>query len=157
MADFLGYFIKATKTGKTFPNKYIDYESYVCTPNQREEIKAYREDNSRDLYRVTADGMKTKITFTIRGNLHKKDKKAILAFFTDAEAKASDPATAKKQRKVELTYWNDEDDKYETGFFYRPNMDFNVKQIKPTKKKTSSGDTIYDIIYKDMSMELIEY
>ena len=106
MAEFLGYFFKATKTGIAFPSNYIKYDSYKCTPNQREEIKAYRDENTRELYRLTADGMKTKITFTTIDTLHKADKEAILAFFVNAESAETDSSIALKQRKVQLTYWD---------------------------------------------------
>lgn len=157
MADFLGYFIKATKTNQEFPTQYIAYDTYSCTPNQREEIKAYRDENTRELYRITASGMKTKITFSTRANLHKADKVAILNFFTTAEGRETDAATALKQRKVQLTYWNEEEDTYKTSYFYRPNLTFKIKSMKPTKRHDINGNTIYDIIYEALDFELIEY
>ena len=45
--NWQGFLFKATQSGDVFPDKYINYESYDTTPNQREEIKAYRDDNSR--------------------------------------------------------------------------------------------------------------
>ena len=77
MSNWRGYFIKATETGQIFPNEYIAWESYESEPNHREEIKAYRDDNTRDLTRVTAEGTKTSLTFTTRENLHLEDKMAI--------------------------------------------------------------------------------
>ena len=157
MGNFLGYFIKATRTNTIFPSGYIKYDSYDCTPNQREELKAYREDNSRALVRITADGMKTKITFSTRENLHKVDKEAIQSFFTTAEQAESDSATALKQRKVQLTYWNDEENIYKTSYFYIPNIKFKVNHINPTSSVDSNNNVIYDIIYDSIDMELIEY
>lgn len=122
-----------------FPLEYIEYESYASTPKQREEIKAYRDENTRELYRITASGMKTKITFTTRANLHLADKIAIQKFFTDNESNAM-------QRKIYLSYWDDEQNQYNTGYFYRPNMNFKIVSI--------SED---DIIYSKLDFELIEY
>lgn len=157
MGNFLGYFIKATKTNVNFPDQFIAYDTYTCTPNQREEIKAYRDENTRELFRITADGMKTKITFSTRGNLHKADKETIQNFFVNAESQEEDSATAHKQRKVQLTYWNDEDNIYKTSYFYRPNLQFKIIGIKKTGNVDSGQNPIYDIIYEAMDFELIEY
>lgn len=62
MANFEGYLFKSGSD--IFPHQYINYESYSTLPNSREEIKAYRDDNTRDLTRVTASG--TKSSFSLR-------------------------------------------------------------------------------------------
>lgn len=149
MANFEGYLFKKTVTQGTstvdvpFPNKYIALDTWDSTPNQREEIKAYRDDNTRDLTRVTAQGKKSKFTFKTRKYLHLAEKKEIQRFFTEGEEQAGgDP----NQRKIYLTFWNDEDNQYKSGYFYRPNMTFKIYKI-----------TDNDIIYNEMSFELIEY
>ena len=134
-----GYFIRATKTNTIFPNEYIAWESYDSEPNHREEIKAYRDDNTRDLTRITAEGTKSSLAFTVRSNLHLSDKIAIQNFFTDAEDDAL-------ERKINLEYWNDEDNTYKTADFYRPDIKFTIKKI-----------TEDDIIYKEFTIDLIEY
>lgn len=127
------------KPKKIFPNKYIQYNSWSSTPNQREEIKAYRDDNTRNLTRVTAAGKKSVFSFKVRGNLHLDDKIEILNFFTDAELDH-------EQRKVNLKFWDDENNEYKTGTFYRPNMKFPIMKI-----------TDDDIIYGELTIECIEY
>ena len=134
-----GYFLKAVNSGEIFPNKYIDWSSWSATPEQREEIVAYRDDNSRDLHRVTAQGKKSVFSFNTRANLQLADKIKILKFFTDNEVI---PA----ERKIQLEYWNDATSEYKTGYFYRPNMQFKI--IKMTK------DNLW---YDSMTIELIEY
>ena len=149
MSNFKGYLFKKTVgTGTSahdvpFPNRYIALDTWDSTPNQREEIKAYRDDNTRNLTRVTAQGKKSKFTFKTRKYLHLAEKQEIQRFFTDGEAQAGgDP----NQRKIYLTFWNDEDNSYKSGYFYRPNMAFKIYKI-----------TDDDIIYNEMSFELIEY
>lgn len=149
MANFQGYLFKKTVTQGTstidvpFPNRYIALDTWSSTPNQREEIKAYRDDNTRDLTRVTAQGKKSKFSFKTRKKLHLNEKKEIQKFFTDGEQQTGgDP----NQRKIQLTFWNDESNSYKTGYFYRPNMEFKIYKI-----------TDDDIIYDEMSFELIEY
>ena len=134
-----GYLIKATKTGQIFPDTYIAFDSYESEPNHREEIKAYRNDNTRDLTRVTAEGTKSSINFTTRPNLHLADKQAIQAFFTNNESDAL-------ERKINLEYWNDEDNDYHIADFYRPDIKFKMKKITNT-----------DIIYNELTIDLIEY
>lgn len=140
-----GYLIKKTITVGTstvdviFPDKYIALESWDSTPNQREEIKAYRDDNTRDLTRITAQGKKSVFRFQTRKHLHLAEKMEIQNFFTSSE---SDP----DQRKIYLTIWNEETNDYMSAYFYRPNMKFPIYKI--------SND---DIIYNALSFELIEY
>ena len=145
MSNWQGYLFKKTVTVGTstvdviFPDRYIALESWDSTPNQREEIKAYRDDNTRDLTRITAQGKKSVFSFKTRKYLHLADKMEIQKFFTDSE---TDP----NQRKIQLTYWNEEDNAYKTSYFYRPNMKFKIYKISDS-----------DIIYDEMSFELIEY
>lgn len=139
MANFEGYFIQATRTGEKFPLRYINETSYKSTPNQREEIKAYRNENTRDLTRVTASGKKTKIEFATREGLHLADKKAVQKFFTDGESDAA-------QRKINLKYWNDESNEYKTSDFYRPDIEFTIKKA-----------TDNDLVYNPLTIKLVEY
>lgn len=144
--NWQGYLLKATKTGDYFPNEYIAYDTWEALPDAREEIKAYRSDNSRNLHRITAEGHKSSVTFKTRANLHLADKMAIQKFFTDAEDEEADTATAHKERKVQLTYWNDEENRYKTAYFYRPDVKFPIKKISET-----------DIIYDQYEIGLVEY
>ena len=137
MANFEGYLLKAGN--KKFPNKYIQWGSYSSTPNQREEIKAFRNDNTRDLIRKTAQGTKTSIVFTTKSRLSLSEKKEIQEFFTDHESNAL-------ERKITLTYWNDEENRYKEGSFYRPDITFVIRSI-----------TNNNIYYQGFDIELIEY
>ena len=124
---------------KVFPNKYIQFNSWSSTPNQREEIKAYRDDNTRNLTRITAAGKKSVFSFKVRSPLHLEDKIIIQKFFTDYEID-------KEQRKVNLRFWDDENNAYKTGTFYRPNMPFPIIKI-----------TDDDIVYGELTIDCIEY
>ena len=136
---FAGYLFKATANNTIFPMKYIAFDKWSSTPKQREEVKAWRDDNTRELFRITASGKKSVFQFTTRENLTDKDVEAILNFFTTAE-------TNHEQRKIQLTYWNEESRVYDTGYFYRPNMPFKIKTIRGNM-----------IIYEALTIDLIEY
>lgn len=147
MATFLGYLLKSGND--IFPHEYIQLESWESTPNQREEIKAYRDDNTRNLVRVTAAGRKTVISFKTRDGLNKAQKEEIIDFFTSHETNAA-------ERKIPITYWNDEDAQYKTGDFYRPNMKFPISQILTIYDRNSLRPR-YDIRYGELQIELVEY
>lgn len=139
MSNFKGYLFKFKTTGKKFPNKYILYNSWTSIPDAREEIKAYRDDNTRNLYRVTSNGTKSSFSFTLRGGLHLTDWEKIRKLFRDAESNHL-------QRKVEIEYWNDEELDYKTGYVYRANMTPKIKMI-----------TENDIIYDELQIDIVEY
>lgn len=138
MASFGGYLLKATKTGEIFPNKYILYESWNSHPNSREEIKAYRDENTRDLTRVTAAGTKSSFNFTVR-SLHLKDVKKVRDFFTSNTSNDL-------QRRISLQYWNDETLSYHTADFY-------VADYQPKIKKITDDD----IVYGEVQLDFVEY
>lgn len=116
----------------------MEWGSYSTTPNQREEIKAVRDDYTRDLTRITAPGTKTKISFnTLPCDL--EVKKAIQKFFTDAETDAL-------QRKIQLEYYNEESNTYETAYFYRDDITFGIKKATDT-----------NIEYDGFNIILVEY
>lgn len=137
-----GYFFKSTRTNTPFNNSYIDFEGYDSTPNQREDIKAYRDENTRDLYRITAAGHKTKIQFKTRAGLNILQKADIQNFF-----RSSCTADEWKERKVQLTYWNDEDNEYYTSYFYIPDIKFTIHHL----------DSWNNPVYSALEVHLIEY
>lgn len=139
MDNFKGILLYRTADNKPFPQQYIEMGSWSSNPDQREEIRAYRDDNTRALTRITAQGRKSIFSFATRNNLHLKDKIAIQKWFTEKEVNST-------ERKIQLTFWNEETNNYDTGYFYRPNMEFKIKSI--------IGN---DIIYDSMQFDFVEY
>lgn len=136
---FSGYLLKGLETNTVFPHKYIVFSSWSSTPNQREEIKAYRDDNTRNLVRITASGKKSIFSFDTRPNIHLADKTAIHTWFYNNE-------TDHVGRKMHLQFWDDENNVYKSGYFYRPNIALPIVRI-----------TANDIIYGTMHIDFIEY
>lgn len=138
---FGGYLISNSTGGaaNAFPMKYIAAETWEISPQQREEIKAYRDDNTRNLTRVTAAGMKTAITFQTIDGLTNSDMFRVLQWFYSNEI-------THKERNLVLEYWDDYGQLYKTGTFYRANPHFTIDHI--------DGTTIY---YKSLTVELVEY
>ena len=149
--NWLGYFLtipatsgteaqkKAFEKAHAFPMKYIAQDSWDGNPNVREEIKAYRDDNTRNLTRITASGMKSGFSFKTLGGISLGEKIAILKWFTDNESDAH-------QRKITLKYWDDENSAYKTGTFYRANPKFRIEGVTET-----------DIRYGSVEFTFAEY
>lgn len=136
--NYKGYLIKAGNSSKIMDMRWIVRKSYRSKPNQREEIEAYRDDYTRNLTRVTAPGLKSNVKFTIvRADLDTKI--AIQNFFDSAMVN-------KLQRKVHLTIWNDEDNEYQTGYYYLPDIEWTIED--------ADENTIY---YKETAIELQQY
>lgn len=107
-------------------------------PNQREEIKAERDDYTRKLTRVTADGMITKQSFVFRP-MNIRQRRALKNVMKNGLVDA-------KQRKYNVTYWNDETLQYEKGDFYIPDITYSKKRVDEN-----------DLIYNEFTMTLVGY
>ena len=123
----------------SFPMRLLARKGYSIDPNAREEIKAYRDTNTRELHRVTAEGTKTSMTLKFLGGLHNAQKQEADGWFTAHESIAL-------ERKVPLLYYDPDSDTYKTGNFYRANPHYEV---------ISATDT--DIIWDAFEYSLAEY
>lgn len=135
---FKGYLIKNADNSEVLKGKWIERSTYLATPDQRVEIEAYRDDYTQDLERVTSPGLKSKIVFkTCPMDLAEKTK--FITFFNNA-------MVDRLQRKVHLTYWNDDVNEYDTGYFYYPDRTWPVKDY-----------TSDNILYDSLEIQLVEY
>lgn len=138
--NFEGYLIKFGSV--ILPNSYLLADGWESTPNQRLEIDAYRDANAL-LHRETADNFKTSIVLTVREmNLEE------MAAFRKVVSLATLGFTERKERKVSVTYWNDEELCYRTGVFYMPDIAYKIHTIDEVE---------CDIEYDSFTLELIEY
>lgn len=123
----------------SFPEKYMALKGYSIDPNKREEIKAYRDDNTRNLTRVTATGTKTTMKIKMLGALRNAQKKEVFKWFTDHESDAL-------QRKISLLFYDSDTDGYRTGSFYRADTEL-----------TAISHTNNDIVWDSFDFELTQY
>lgn len=135
MAVFKGYLIKLGDV--ELPNKFIQYDSYKSTDNQRTELKANR-DTSNFLHRQTSPNFKTKIEFNTV-ELHLSDLTEIKNIIAGATINTT-------ERKVRVTYWNNENLVYKTMIAYMPDFEYNIKNV-----------TKNDIVYKPLRIAFIQY
>lgn len=137
--NFRGWLIKFGS--QVLPNDFLLLEGWSATPNQRTEVDAYRDGNNL-LHRETSENFKTKITLSVR-EMELEDK---IRFQSIVNSGMIDAV----QRKVDVTYWNDETNQYvtsQTGF-YIPNFDWKISRVD------EENNLLY---YKDFTLTLIEY
>lgn len=133
--DFQGWMLKFGS--QVLPNKFLAYDDYSATPNQRTEIEAYRDLNNL-LHRDTSPNFKTKIDFNTRP-MWLPDKVEMQSVFAAG-------LVNRTQRKYNVTYWDDEQNTYRTGVFYMPDIEY-----KPIRVVGNN------ILYNKMRFALIEY
>jgi hypothetical protein len=138
MGKFQGYLIRFPKTNKTFPDELIGKEQYKCTPLQRTEIKAKRDDNNL-LQRTTSPNHKTFIEITTIDGISLSQWRKIRNIIFNAMINYD-------QRKLRVEYWDDEKLAYRTMTAYIPDITYTPKTI-----------TTNDIKYKAITINFIEY
>lgn len=137
---FSGWLIKFGDV--ILPNSFILADGWESTPNQRVEIDAYRDANVL-LHRETSENFKTSITLNIRAmNLEEMTAfKAVIGL-------ATLDINNKKQRRLMVTYWNDEELEYKTATMYMPDVTYSIHTVDEVDR---------DIEYNGFTIELIEY
>lgn len=138
--EFSGWLIKFG--GVVLPNSFILSDGWESTPNQRLEIDAYRDLNAL-LHRETSENFKTSITLNIR-SLSLEEMTA----FKNVVGLATLSVISKKERRVDVTYWNDEELKYDTATMYMTDTSYSAHTVNEVDK---------DIEYNPFTIELIEY
>lgn len=137
---FQGWLIKFGEV--QLPNSFLLRKGWESVPNQRMELDAYRDANVL-LHRETASDFKTKLKLNIR-EMTLLERMA----FDNVISLATLSTTDKKQRKVTITYWNDEILDYVTGVFYMTDTTYVIDHVDEQQK---------DIEYDPFSITLIEY
>lgn len=133
---FEGWLIKFGDVA--LPNSYL--EKYKGKPNMRTEIEAWRDAGTLSLHRTTSPFYKSKITLPIR-KLYYGEKIFLKALI--------DAATVNEtERKVKVTYWNDEDMEYKSGEFYIADIEYTIVHVDERK---------LNMVYEPFNIELIEY
>lgn len=138
--DFQGWLLKFG-TGEEFPHRLIAKDSYQSTPLQRVDLKAYR-DNNVTLHRVVSPNYKTKIEFSTIDNLKLRQLEQIQQVLSRARINT-------KERKVTLTYWDDELLQYRTmNAAYQTDTTYPVSTI---------SRVLRTIKYRPIKFTFIEY
>ena len=139
MSNFDGWLIKFGD--QVMPNEFLLAEGWEAIPNQRTELDAYRDGNNL-LHRETSENYKTKIVMSV-ADLDLVEKIRFQEIVNSGMIDA-------KERKVNVTYWNDETNRYVTSptGFYIPDIKWVIENLDEEKKS---------IHYKKFTITLIEY
>ncbi|MBP3205692.1 MAG: hypothetical protein J6M66_09775 [Lachnospiraceae bacterium] len=140
MGNFEGWLIKFGNV--ILPNSFLMADGWESSPNQRMELDAWRDANIL-LHRETAEDYKTQIKLNIRETTL-AERTAFDAVIGLAEL----PTEDKRQRRVSITYWNDEELQYTSGVFYISNPKYKIYKIDEEKN---------DIEYDPFTITLTEY
>lgn len=110
------------------PNSYLLEDGWESTPNQRVEIDAYRDANAL-LHRETSKNFKTKLKLNIR-EMTLEERTALV----NVIGLATLPEQENRERRVRLTYWNDETLEYTTGIFYMADTSYTIHRTDDIKR-----------------------
>lgn len=134
--DYQGYLVKTADD--TVLDSYFAADSYSSTPDQRQDLDSYR-DGAGELHRSVLPDVSTTIKFTTLKGLTLEEK---IAFQTALASGLLDS----QERKVQLTYWNDETNSYCKDTFYMPDIEFPILR--------HTAETIY---YNKVTFKFIGY
>ncbi len=137
---FSGWLIKFGDV--VLPNSFILADGWESAPNQRVEIDAYRDANVL-LHRETSENFKTSLSLNIRG-MNLKEMAAFKAVIGMATLDVND----KKQRRLMITYWNDEELDYKTAIMYMTDTSYSIHTVSESRS---------DIEYNPFTIQFIEY
>lgn len=137
---FNGYLIKlGGSSGTILPLKYMRYQTYKVTPNQRQDLDS-TVDTSGLLHRHPVSHRRSKIEFNTP-MMYNYDIETLMGMLRSAW-------TSDSERKITLEYYDPEYNTYKTGVFYMPDTDFEMTTID-TGKNT--------ILYNELRFAFIEY
>jgi hypothetical protein len=137
---FNGWLIKFGNV--VLPNSFILADGWESTPNQRVELDAYRDANVL-LHRETSENFKTSLTLNIRSM-----DLAEMTAFKNVIGLATLEITSKRERRLMVTYWNDEELAYKNATMYMPDVTYSIHTV---------NEATNDIEYNAFTIELIEY
>jgi len=138
--NFKGWLIKFGNV--QLPNSFLLAGGWESTPNQRVELDAWRDGNVL-LHRSTSGNYKTKIKLNFR-EMNLTERIAL----NNVIGFASLPYEDQKQRRLRLTYWNDETLDYRQGIFYTSDTTYKIDTVDEVDE---------DIEYDPFKMTLTEY
>lgn len=133
MADnFLGYLIR--NSYGTLSRDLLAENGYKSNPNIQTDKNSYT-DGTGLTHRTILSHLRSKIWLTFKDEISTTEKQHVQTIFPS-------------RTLVKLTYWNDEEEKYKSGDFYIPDIDWTIKRID------KATNTRY---YSSLAITLIEY
>lgn len=116
--SFKGYLLKVG--GVELPLKFIRYETYKITPDQRMDLDTTRVQTG-ELVRTVLAHTATKVEFETP-SMNNIQQAELMKLLRDSWVDA-------KERKVNVEYYDMETDGYKTGVFYMPDISWTIRNI----------------------------
>lgn len=132
---YSGYLLKFGSTELSY--EYIRAASYHTTPSQRLDLDSYRDANGV-LHRTALEHTASKIEWETPP-LDNTQLQTLLSIFRSAMTNVA-------ERKVTVTYYNEESNSYVTGTFYMPDAEYTIRHVTSTI-----------LMYEPIRFALIEY
>lgn len=130
--------IIGNKTGTAFPMDLIKKDSYDITPDQRSELKAYR-DNTNYLQRITSPNFKSKIKFTTI-EMGERDMARIRAWVRNNLINSV-------QNSLSLTIYKPNTGTYENiNAAYKTDETYRIKTIDQVENNVNYGEITWTFI-----------
>lgn len=137
---FSGYLIKVGNW--TFPLKYIRYDTYKITPNQRLDLDS-TVTTTGHLWRQVLSHTRTKVEFDMP-MMNNTDMQTVMSNLRSAWS--SNGTTL--QRECQVTYYDIETDDYKTMNCYMPDIEWKIRNVKESSP--------YEINYNETRIAFIE-
>lgn len=138
---FSGYLIKVAKsstaTKATLPLKYIQAKSYKVIPNRRQDLDSYRDANG-NLKRNVLSHTASTISFQTKP-MNNTDMENFMSIIRNHYS-------VTKEKKIFLEYWCPDTNSYSTGYFYVPDVEYNIDLVRSNS-----------LVYYPTTIEFIEY
>lgn len=115
---YQGYLVKIGNIKLDY--KYIQYDSYTVTPNQRQDLDSFR-DNNGYLHRTVLPHTATKIDFETPP-MPESAKMALFGMLNSHYTNAL-------ERKLEIEYYSPDTSAYKTATVYMPDVDFKLRTV----------------------------
>ena len=138
MAGYAGYLIKVGTY--TIPTEFMALEGYKVTPNYRQDLDPFR-DNNGVLTRNVVTNMPSKIEFKtpyVYASLMETVMSNIRSQYTNAA-----------EKKASVTFFCPDINDYKTENMYCPDFEFEIYRIEPSDYNRT--------IYKPFTMKFIGY
>ena len=135
---FSGYLIKVGTY--EIPMKFIALENYKVTPNMRQDLDPFR-DNNGDLTRNVVPNMPSKIEFQTP-YLYRRDLQTLMTNIRNQYTNAA-------EKKASVTFYCEDTDSYKTENMYVPDVPFDMYRRDPDNFDLS--------LYKPTTIKFIGY
>lgn len=135
---YSGYLIKVGTY--EIPMKYIALEGYKITPNYRQDLDPFR-DNNGVLTRNVVTNMPSKIEI--------KTPYMYARAMNDLMSKIKAQFTNAAEKKASVTYYCPDIDDYKTADMYCPDFEFEIYRVEPSDYNRT--------IYKPFTLKFIGY